>query len=161
MRSNFASSVRWDDSAKKTSKARTLELGREELRILAVTKAKMIRAGPSSAARGPDCKAPRSFESRFGICSSTGMMSYSGIRPKITCTEMPDLERLRHARCRIILNLHIHDGVFYSIRDEIGLDALVVRPDPLHPVIGVAGKHVRWRVCTRKRAGIQRAGSES
>lgn len=50
MRSSFASSVRWHERARNTSRARTLELGREQFRILAVTSARMISAGPSEVA---------------------------------------------------------------------------------------------------------------
>jgi hypothetical protein len=47
MRSSFASSVRWQERARNTSSARTLELGSEQFRTLAVTRAKMMSAGPS------------------------------------------------------------------------------------------------------------------
>ena len=47
MRSSLASSVKRQARARKTSRARTLELGRLQFRILAVTSASIIRAGPS------------------------------------------------------------------------------------------------------------------
>ena len=47
IRSNLASSVRWQDRARKTSSARILELGNEQLRTFEVTRAKIINAAPS------------------------------------------------------------------------------------------------------------------
>jgi hypothetical protein len=48
IRSNFASSVRCMANERSTSNARTLEVGWTQLRILEVTRARTINAGPSS-----------------------------------------------------------------------------------------------------------------
>ena len=103
IRSIFASSVRWQARARNTSNARNLELGREQFRILAVTSARIMSAGPSevksfisrvrgdstrhspsNAARGLLCKPVCNLESRFGMYNSTGRISYESIKPSCT-----------------------------------------------------------------------------